>query len=499
MIIYRRLFHHALPFLISFCTISFSALSQDAIPKSSLMHHFSVSYHTGWNAIEFQSTVSNLALRPTIGRNRALRAAYRLNFNQKGYTELGAGFGFQTERSQIPVSGFDQFGNGVESTDRFVFSRWDFTTAYQVFAINQNTFHVLGGAGLHFFAPVGSGLSYQSEDEYFNIQYHVKPQATPFVNLGTSYQFETKRQDLLGLKLYYNYGWKSFFDGSYTFESNDAFSSGRIVSQLKGVHLGLEYTFTRDKKRSQINMLQTTSNLDRKSARKKHKFEKRAIDPKHRMIALGLGIGVTVNKFTPSNDPFYNPNFGGFLAKISYEQGWQNNLFFEADYHGFHLYEAAGIQSSQGDISFNSAWGSAIAFGHFISGGAHYKVQRKKTNFQWFNVHAGLGLGVQFYPKGDFGGGTGGSSVDNQELYSYTSTTEVTGNLMPIFYTGISKDIRITQMLSFSLAYRYQFGMNTVLQTDYLVAINGAAATRVVGEIDGTAALFTFGLKYRLK
>ena len=239
--------------------------------------------------------------------------------------------------------------------------------------------------------------------------------------------------------------------------------------------------------------------MDRKSARKQHKFKKRAIDPESRFVSLGFGGGASINKLNPKNDPFYYPGFGSFSVRISYEHGWKSNLFFEADYYVFELIESVGIRSDQGEVSFNSAWGGAFSAGNFLSAGLNYKIQRKATNFQFFTVHAGLGLGAQFYPKGDFGGGSGGSVVNDQELYSYTSSSEVTGNMMPILYTGISKDIRITQKLFFSLAYRYQFGFNTVYRTDYLVSVNSAPATSVVGRIDGTAALFTFGLKYRIK
>lgn len=487
--------------IFSLCIVASWSFGQSDKHEKDVEHYFSFGYHTGWNSINFTPTVGNLELQNTIGRNRALRGAYRLNLNDIGYAEFGAGFGFQTERARIPVAGFEDFGRGIESTGHFVFTRLDVSLAYQLYAKNKHAVHVLGGAGFNLFAPVGSGFGYQnqSDDEYFYLRYDVNAQLTPFINFGASYQFETKRQDLLGIKLYYNYGWKQYFQGSYSLERNDEFSEGSVESLLQGIHLGLAYTFTRNKKQGLMDSYQSENGLDRKTARKQHKFEKRAIDPESRFVSLGIGGGVTINKFNPRNDPFYNPGFLAFLGRISYEQGWKNNLFFEADYHGFYLTEAAAVSSSQGEISFTSAWGGDVLIGHFLSGGLNYKIQRKKTNFQFFTVHAGVGLGAQFYPKGDFGGGSGGTTVDNQDLYSYTSSSEVTGNLMPIIYTGISKDIRITQKLLFSLAYRYQFGFNTVYRTDYLVSVNSAPATNVVGRIDGTAALFTFGLKYRIK
>ncbi len=70
---------------------------------------------------------------------------------------------------------------------------------------------------------------------------------------------------------------------------------------------------------------------------------------------------------------------------------------------------------------------------------------------------------------------------------------------MPVVYTGVSKDIRITEKLLLSLAYRYQFGFNAVYQTNYEVIINDAQPKSVVGKMDGTASLVSLGLKYRIK
>lgn len=487
-------------FLFFFFILNFWSLCQDSITRNNLTHHLSLNYLKGFNTSRYISETGDLELKNKIGSNHALRIAYRLNFNPKFYTELGVGLGFQKERTQNPVTGFSQFENGfLENTGHFEFSRFDLTTAYQIFAKGKHTINVLGGAGINLFAPVGSILSYSYEDEYFQRKYDVISQITPFLNAGISYQIETKRHDLLGVKIYYNYGWKSFFDGRYTFNDNGNISSGRIESYLRGIHLGLGYTFTRNKKRAQIESYQIENNLDRRSAKKQHKFEKRAINPKSQFISLGFGVGITINKFTPKRDPFYSSPFGTHLGKISYEQGWKNNLFFEADYHGFNLNEGTLLRFNHGDYSFASTSDSELSFGHFLSAGMNYKIQRKKTNFQLFNVHAGIGLGAQFYSKGSLGGGSGSLTIENQEKYNYTSSSEVTGYLMPIVYTGISKDIRITQNLLFSLAYRYQFGLNTIYQTGYLISIEGAPHKSVTGKIDGTASLITFGLKYKIQ
>ena len=312
-----------------YSVLTFSSISQENESKNISKHNVSLGYTTGWNSIHFIPTNGEVALRNTLGRNHIFRLGYRFNFNQKLFSEIGASLGFQTERSQIPVIGFGSFGNGVERTERFGFSRLDLTTAYQIYGINKHAFHVLGGAGVNRFIPMGSGLGYKSGDEYFYIQYNVKPQFTPFVKLGVSYQLETKREDRLGLRLFYNHGWKSFVEGSYSFQNENEFSSGRIESLLGGVHLGLDYTFTRNKKMNQLDAYQKENDLDRKAARKLHKFEKRAIDPEGRYVSVALGAGITVNKFNPRNDPFRSPFFGSVMGKISYEHGWKNNFFFD--------------------------------------------------------------------------------------------------------------------------------------------------------------------------
>ena len=472
------------------CLMSIFSIAQEQSELRDTRSHFSMGLYTAWNTSDYTLTEGDEELKQSIGVNHAIRAAYRFNFNQKLYAEFGASLGIQTERSYIPIAAYSDFSSGPTRIGSFAFTRYDLLAAYQVYSFNRHSLNVLGGIGANRFVPVGLGAGFSFEDAYFHLNYDVLTQFTPFLNIGASYQMETKRKDLFELKLFYNYGWKSYFDGRYTFENGDKSSKGEVESLLRGVHLGVAYTFTRRQKVSQIAVYQSENDVDTKSAKKQHKIERRAIDVNSQYVSVGMGLGTAINKFNPSNAPFRTPYLFTPSGKISYERGWKNNFFFEADYHGFLFLEGAEASSA--------AWGGDVFFGHFLSGGINYKVQRSTTNFQFFNVHAGIGMGAQFRSKGDDGVGGGGSNGGFESI-SFTSSSEIRGNLMPIVYTGISKDIRITEKLLLSLTYRYQFGFNTVYQTDYEVTINDAQPKTVVGKIDGTASMFSLGLKYRIK
>jgi hypothetical protein len=90
--------------------------------------------------------------------------------------------------------------------------------------------------------------------------------------------------------------------------------------------------------------------------------------------------------------------------------------------------------------------------------------------------------------------------TSNDYSYNYTYASEIRGNLMPIIYGGISKDIRVTERFQINLGYRHQLGFNNVYVSDYLFQDATMTEPKAIqSKIDGTAFMLQLGFKYRIK
>lgn len=459
-------------------------------------HQFSFGLYAGMNKTLFQSNSNSETIRNSNGYTSIMRFAYRYRIDRKFYAEAGFNIGFQNERVKPPLAEYQGFGNSLFDGFYFNFGRLDFLGAYQVYGFKDNAIHVLGGIGVNRFGAVSASSGYSSQSGFFQMNYNIKNAFTYFTNFGVEYTLINKRRDELAFRLLYNLGFSSYVDGTYTLTNNGINSNGTFESLLSGFHIGINYTFTRRKKLQKVLALMTENDWTKKEAKRKHKFEKRAIDPKSQFVYVGFGFGVNANRFTPNKDPFSSPNFSSFATRLSYEYGWKNNLFFEADYAGFLFWKGAKMQYSP---NFSGAWGGDAFYGHFLTAGMQYKIQNPKTNFQFFNVHGGLGVGAHFLPKGMDGWGAGGGSTGTY-TYDYSSISEVRGNLMPVIYGGLSKDIRITERFQINFMYRHQLGFNDVYSTRYQFTDDNTPTPKTINsKIDGTAFFIQTGFKYRIK
>jgi hypothetical protein len=464
--------------------------AQEMNAPVSTKSQFSVEFLNGFGHRRYTQELGQLSNLDKINSTNLLMFRYRYKFSETLYAEAGWGFGTQIENKISPI--FDYSGFDLWHYRTFGLARVDFSAAYQLFQHKQTSLNAKLRLGWHRFASFLSGSGYATMDDYFYSEMSVDGKRLPFVNFGFEYMIPTKRKDEFSIYLGYQYATNSYFSGTYTHEQSSVINArGTHSANMSAFQFGIAYTFTRAKKLELMAVEMSAKNKTKKEARAVNRYEKRAIDPNSQYITLGIGFGVNANKFSPKNDPFKSGAFGSFMWRGAYEIGFRNNIFFEADYFGFEFWQKYSIQSDGGSYG-----GGSNAFtAHFLNLGAQYKIQNKRTNFQFVNLHAGLGFGAHFSPKGIYSWGGGGSTTSQ-----FTYTNDVRGNLMPVVYGGISKDFRITEKLLINLAYRHQLGFVNVYNTDYEYIENTNMQPRAIeSKIDGTAFMLQFGLKYRIK
>jgi hypothetical protein len=313
--------------------------------------------------------------------------------------------------------------------------------------------------------------------------------------LGLEYARINKKQNEFSFRVFYQHGFQSFHKGEFTHNDNQVFSTGILSSPLRGLNFSFNYTFTRAQRMQRMVELSESLSVNRKVAKKEFKKEKRFIDPSSRFLTFGAGLAFSGTHFKNADPVFSRQKFGSVALNLSYEHGWKNNLFFEGRYNRIAFSSAQSIRTDIGEIGM---WSTGFT-GHFLSAGMGYRIQNPQTNFQFFNVHAGLGIGFTLQDKGSMGYGSGGISSGDYN-FDYTYASELTGKVMPVLYLGISKDIRITNRLALNLAYNRQLGLTSVYQTTFNYSSTTVPALKTAqGKIRGTANSFQVGLKYRIK
>jgi hypothetical protein len=487
-------------FLSAFMFLSQVLIAQESLDAVQTKSQFTIALLNGLGHTRYQQAFGDLSNLDRLNSTHVLMFKYRYRFSEKLYAEAGWGFGAHAENMRPPQ--YDFSGLSFWYYNPFMHARIELTGGYEIFRHGKNALNAKLGAGYNRFAAMGimsSSSSGNGTTSEMNIL--TRDKRLPFMTIGLEYIIPTKRKDELSFYLGYQHAFGSFYDASYNMSENFmATSAGSLSSNLRALQFGISYTFTRIKKKEKLLKSLEGSENNIKTAKKKMRFERRAIDPQSQYAFLGLGFGVNANRFKPNNDPFRGPNFSSLATRVSYEYGWKNNIFFEADYAGFSFWEGARMNYTP---EMSGAWGGDAFYGHFLSTGVQYKIQNPKTNFQFFNIHGGLGLGAHFLPKGEDGWGSGGGTISSGTdtySYNYTSSSEVRGNLMPVIYGGISKDIRITERFLLNLTYRHQLGLNNVYATKYIFSdSNNPVPRELNSRIDGTAFFLQMGFKYRIK
>jgi len=480
--------------LLIVTTLSFGQDNESLIrPKGAFSVGLLSQISTTQYVLEFGETYTNS--RASLGQ--ILQFKYRYNFSSKFYTEASWGIGPQIEQHKSimgPIEGF-RFWN----YHAFPKSRIEFSGVYTMTSFGRNKLNARMGLGWsRFLEYLLDSRSTNGDGSFYEMSMIAGEKRLPFLTLGLEYGISTKRMDEISFYLGFQRGFNSYIQGDFKYvEGGIETVRGNIINNLSALQFGVNYTFTRIKKFNDIALISREENLQRKEARKKSRTARRIIDPKSQFITAGFGLGINNNKFRPRQVPLRSPNFPSFSSRFAFEWGYKNNFFFEVDYFGFQFWQGEKLL-----IPYVGNWGfgSDAMYGHFLSFGMQYKIQNQNTHLQFFNIHAGIGLGAHFRPKGMDGlGSVEYESSDQTYNFNYTSISEVRGHLMPVMYGGISKDIRITERFLLNLMYKHQLGFHNVYATQYVFSdSNTPEPIKLNSKIDGTAFLVQLGFKYRM-
>lgn len=482
--------------LLVFVTFTTKTFAQEEISLIRPKSFFSVGLLNNLSQTHYDTDLGTIDQSKRFALGQLLQFKYRYNFNPKFYAEASWGFGTQVEnRTSVvrPSEGFKFYNYNV-----FWHSRIEMSCAYILAQHGKNRLNAKLGLGWNKFA---SWYLESSSVDWQGDKYHMtmitREKRLPFATLGLEYCVPTKRFDEVSFYLGYQQGFISYVRGDFNYiQGGSEAIRGSIHNSLSALQIGITYSFTRIKKVQHIEAISRAQNIERRSAKKINRTERRIIDPKSQFISAGFGFGIGNNKFRPKNSPLKSPTFPSFMTRFAYEWGYKNNLFFDVDYFGFQFWQGEKIF-----IPYvgNSTFASDAFYGHFLNFGAQYKIQNRRTNFQFFNIHAGVGLGAHFLPKDDFSGGSG-SGIVGDYSYEHEHTSEVRGNLMPIIYGGISKDIRISEKLLLNFTYRHQLGFVNVYNSEYTFLDSNDSQPRTINsKINGSAFFLQMGFKYRLR
>lgn len=408
----------------------------------------------------------------------------RYRFNDRLFTSLGYNVGFATGRYQYPM---DEFTMGFMN----FYHRADLSTGFSVLSTPKQAINILAGVGIEKYAE-GSGYNQGSGENYWGYMNYYSSLVYHFnVQTGVAYVFKTKHQNELALSLIYHREFYPLVSGYWAyFEYNSSLTSQGIFNQYNsGLRLGLEYTFTRARKKEMYSKAMKDG-VSKRAYNKQKRFENRFIDPKGLNIGGGIGATFLKNKVQDQDPYFSNTYAASFLPTVYLEKGWKNLIFIEASYQTIEL----GIKNQ---LSYNGVRGSSGFYGgnyQVFTFGANYKAQLPKNRLQLVNVHGGFGIG--FYPRNY--DKTGVYSNINDIIQKYDTVTQLS-KTMVFAYLGLSKDFRLTKQLSVRAQYQLMLGLNPILQVEsnyqlpYSTTMNTSR-----GVANGSGHQFHIGLTYKL-
>ena len=485
-----------------------SAFSQENLLESKNQYTFSLVNGLNRNATK----VDNGELSP----ENALSVVHGFNFhytrilNPKFSVATGLGFGFLPINIKVKsfenYVGTDVFGSGFYGRAYFnPFFRLEASGAYHQKINDKIELKYSLGAGLFYYGGSGYGSSGGFQDslgQYFNI-YNVNVKfdnkLKSFLTLGIEATKKLKNNDLLSLKLSYDYSFSNVYNGTYSIY--DGNSTGQYFNRGSFLNVSVGYVITGNKKLNRIKELQTLNQVNPKTAKKLLRKENRFIDPKSLFLNIsgGMGFGGTKVHADP-NASLENYAYPAFLPRISFEKGIKNNIFWELGVHSQLFWDVTKFS-----VTKYSSSGSDAFYAVQLSGGGLYR-WILKNNYNVINIHSGLSLGFHGARNDENGihswgsGGMNGTINGNQVSYNYSSVSSVKSNVLTSLYLGLSKDFRIVNNIYFTLNYRQQFGLYKVYESTY--NYSGLSVPTTIGaktKLTGSSKDFQFGFKIKLK
>jgi hypothetical protein len=335
-----------------------------------------------------------------------------------------------------------------------------------------------------------SNSSYQISSEFsYSNTYYLFKKVNPFMKLQLSYEFPLKNKDLLGIDLSYKQSFHPIYSMEHQYSGDfPFFFVGTYSYSGNSVHLGLHYTWTKNKKNAEIASFMI-DNVDRKTAKKIIARNNRFQSSKAILIQLHQGGFMNQSKIMNNPDKVFK-NFSGPSSSIRLNTsiGWKNNWSFQPgislDSYWLWLH----------DQKYGGGYTGTNLFNLFT---VDLGMKRRMLTFPKSNRYlCNLNGGISFSYLNDSGGGSG-SSISFTGILSYNYSYQYNNKIFPLAYIGVSKDLRLSKHFLFTIAYRHQFGLSRgmIIPFDYTVANQSPVYTKI--RVNGNANCLSVGLTYR--
>jgi hypothetical protein len=360
--------------------------------------------------------------------------------------------------------------------------------------LTKNFFYLGINGGVRFIGNVESSYSTNSQQSYSKTIYTFEKSTIPFMALKLGYEFPLKNKNLLGIDLSIMGSFRPIYSMEYNFSNFVSFSNGTYSYSGNSVHLGIHYTWTKNKKNAEIQTLILDS-IDRKEAKKLVAINNRFQSSKAVLIQLHQGGFMNQSKImNHTANIFKNASGPSSSMRLNASIGWKNNWSF------------------QPGVSIDSYWiwirdqqyGKGLSGSNLFNlftldlGMKRRMLSFPKTNRYLCNVHGGISFS---YLNGS-GGGSGSSisyspTNSNQVLLTYNYSYQYSNKVFPTAFVGVSKDLRLSQHLLFTIAYRHQFGLSRgmIIPFSYTVTNQAPVSTQI--RVNGNANCISLGLAYR--
>lgn len=482
---------------ISFFLVIF-LLSQNAVAQPS-KNLFTYGLTIGANRSQSEMSTGDQmfaeSLLPTTGFNfqytRMVHPKVPLNFI--------AGFGLMGVKLSAPAYG-DFMGDQMSpfSWGTFTLSnlRLEVGSGYQFFQNERSTLQALGGIGFRKMSNGSYGsMSYEPAGELYDVDFETTKPSVPFVSLGAQWAYQLKNNNLLSVKLSYDHSFKNIFDGTYQMYNQT--NTGTYNNQGRYLILQIGYTLNGQNKAARLALLQQEQQLDRKTAKKAYRKEKRYIDPHSTFLRTSGGIYLSRTTITDDpNNVMKSGSIEDFMPQIAYEKGLGNNLYMEAS-----LFLGRVWNTEKYNTMPYSSMGSSMSSSLQLGLGAMYR-WTLPSNYTILNFHAGLTSGLFFDKLGNSWSSTGesGGEINNIPFQFYTQVSgTVVSKYVGAVYLGASKDFRLANRVYLNLGYRHYFGFNTIINstiqhTDLLTQQSSV----IQAKVKGGGSDIVLGLKFKL-
>lgn len=340
-----------------------------------------------------------------------------------------------------------------------------------------------------------SNSSYQTSMEFSHSKttYHFDQKVNPFVKLQLSYEFPLKNKDLLGIDLSYKQSFHPIYSMEYQYSDFFNSSNGTYTYSGNSVHLGLHYTWTKNKKNAEIATFMLDS-IDRKAAKKIMATKNRFQSSKAVLIQLHQGGFMNQSKIMNNTDKvFKNASIPSSSIRLNASIGWKNNWSFQPgiSVDSYWLW----LQNQK----YGTGYSGSNLFNLFT---VDLGIKRRMLSFPKSNRYlCNLNGGISFSYLNGSGSGSGSStSYDpntNQVILSYNYSYQYNNKLFPLAYVGVSKDLRLSNHFLFTIAYRHQFGLSRGLIIPFNYTDSNHATVFTEIRVNGNADCISFGLTYR--